>query len=196
MDLAALSDIELDGVIEEFPWFAAARIEFVRRSRTYGEDAALVAAKSAGLFVMDRRTLHAVATGRKIAAATRPLPAGQPKPSYVVVGGDYFGKEDFKALEDSGEAFDISALTYNPLECALVNTGASPAAKSSGPAEGSSADPAADENFCTETLAGIYFDQELYDDAISAYEKLILLYPEKSAYFASLIEKVKENKNQ
>jgi tetratricopeptide (TPR) repeat protein len=46
-------------------------------------------------------------------------------------------------------------------------------------------------DFVTETLAAIYADQGYYDKAIDAYAKLILLYPEKSTYFASLVNEIK-----
>jgi hypothetical protein len=44
----------------------------------------------------------------------------------------------------------------------------------------------------TETLAQIYAEQGYYEQAKHIYSKLILAYPEKSAYFATLIQKIEE----
>ena len=51
------------------------------------------------------------------------------------------------------------------------------------------------EDIVSETLAGIYYDQGYLEKAINMYNKLILKVPEKSSYFAALIEKAKKELN-
>ena len=49
-----------------------------------------------------------------------------------------------------------------------------------------------DKNYLmTETLAKVYLEQKKYSKAIQAYQILILKYPEKSSFFATRIEDIK-----
>lgn len=52
------------------------------------------------------------------------------------------------------------------------------------------------DDIVSETLARIYEEQGFFSRAREVYRKLSLIYPEKSNYFASLIEQTKEKENE
>ena len=94
-------------------------------------------------------------------------------------GGDYFSKEDFAQLKEEDQAPQIhlgAPAEYNTQDLQMPQGN----------------EPVYDTmDFVTETLAKIYADQGYYDKAIEVYAKLILLYPEKSTYFATLVNEIK-----
>ena len=115
-------------------------------------------------------------------------PAVQPveQPRRRVPGGDYFSKQDFEELAEAGESY--SDLHFTP-KSNLASSLDRAADILASPAHALAPDTG---EVCTETLAGIYYTQGFYRRAIDIYNKLILFSPEKSTYFAALIERCKE----
>ena len=91
-----------------------------------------------------------------------------------VVGGDFFSAEQYEKVKQEDDSF-----------FSRIKIG-----KSDEPQGRGWDDP--ELGFCTETLAGIYAEQGYFAQAKKIYSRLMLRYPEKSAYFASLIQKLKE----
>ena len=52
-----------------------------------------------------------------------------------------------------------------------------------------------DDTLMTETMARILVKQEKFERAIDAYKKLQLKYPQKSDYFAALIEEINRKRS-
>ena len=141
-----------------------------------------------------------------------------------VVGGDYFSKADIDSLENKQENISLNYLKGAGSATSGGVTPGSSATSGSAAMQGSGADAegsatpgsgavaeggasAKDESsgeisleidspLCTETLASIYAQQGYYQQAIEIYSKLCLLYPEKSAYFATLVKEVKIKKTE
>lgn len=115
-------------------------------------------------------------------------------PKIFLAGGDYFSRNDFE---------EVTLDTSKPVDRFIIEK---PSLLRSNPAiqqkeikasedieEGENFD---DSGFYTETLARIYTEQSFYKRAIEVYAKLILLYPEKSSYFATLVQELKSKHNQ
>ncbi len=131
-----------------------------------GTRAAAPAAASAG----PRTAAPAAASAGEVGASAA---SGQVyRRTVVPVGGDFFSKEEYASVtRESDKVFSRFK-----------------AARSEADEEGKWKDP--ELGFCTETLGRIYAEQGYFDEAKKIYSRLMLRYPEKSAYFASLIRKL------
>ena len=114
-----------------------------------------------------------------VEAPEAPQSYSQPSPvpyhrTVRVAGGDFFSAEQYAAVkkEEDNIFSGFKSGRYDE------------------PEEHSWEEPGF--GFCTETLAAIYADQGYFTEAKKIYSRLILRYPEKSAYFASLIEKLQQ----
>lgn len=191
IDLKKLNLDELAGVVNLYPWFGGARKELCERmSRMGGDVWGVEQYADAAMYVGSREKLVTLlrASGQqdlsdsdveqilKSYISQQKPEAEEPveRRRVHVVGGDYFTQDEYDKVRKSGD-----------------NIFSKYAAKAR---QEKSYDQVEETEFdlYTETLAQIYAEQGYYEQAKAIYSKLILAYPEKSAYFATLIQKLNE----
>ena len=187
---------ELVGVVNLYPWYGGARMELCRRMSamgTIGSDERELAAEA--LFVQDRGKLAALVRRASqadcsdkdvrelLAAYLQPAAPSSPEeaPAGVrVVGGDYFSQAQYDNVKKgSDNIFSRFAVQ--------IRSEASPGSEETSPVA---------DRFATETLARIFAEQGRPEEAKRIYSRLILDIPEKSAYFASLIDSLGSETSQ
>ena len=190
IDLKKLNLDELLGVVNLYPWFGGARVELCERMSRMGDAWGVAQYADAAMYVGARHKLadlvrrsERVDWGdadveqilKSYIAENQTVVKALPEQGRVhVVGGDFFSQADY----DQVRRMDDNVFSRY-------------AAKAK---EKKSYEELEEQEFdlYTETLAQIYAEQGYYEQAKSIYSKLILAYPEKSAYFASLIQKIEE----
>ena len=166
---------ELSGVVSLYPWYGGARMELCRRMAASGALTQTEAVQNA-LYLNSRQMLSKllvedVEQDYTDTTAGAPEENRAPVREFIVAGGDYFSKAQYeKAGREDDNIFSKFATK----------------ARENGYKEDETAGSSSD--FYTETLAQIYLEQEYPERAIEIYSKLSLRYPEKSVYFAALIE--------
>lgn len=176
---------ELAGVVNLYPWYGAARKELCRRMAALGGDSWGVSQfADQAMYIGNRRSVAEVMRkGRSVDCSDKNLDEllssyiDEKKPKQEkesrrvsIAGGDFFSASDYDSVRSADDNI------FSGFKPKKTQT------------DGAANAPALD--FCTETLAMIYLDQGYYGQAKAIYSKLILAIPEKSAYFASLIEKI------
>lgn len=205
-NLKSLTMDELTGVIHAFPWFGAARTELCERmSKMGGNDWGKEQYADAAMYVPSRTIISdivrstrkedysdkevqallkrfiapetpAAGQSKQDAAPEENSAAGPvPKPyrrTVKVVGGDFFSSEEYQDVTMEEDKY------FSKFKAIKTDEGDGKGWE----------DP--EVGFCTETLATIYAEQGYRTEAKKIYSRLMLRYPEKIAYFASLIEKL------
>ena len=189
-DIHNLTLEELSSVVSVYPWYAGARMELCRRMAEAGALSDSQIAETA-LHLCERKAVTPLVRrgretdlsdkdARRIVERFIPEPTPDtPAPRVVVVGGDYFSQDQYEdARKESDNIF--SQFAAKAREEGVVEE----------PVE-----PENEEPICTETLAGIYLEQGYPQKAIDIYSQLIVRYPEKSVYFAALIDEINKKEN-
>ena len=190
IDIHSLTLEGLSGVISLYPWYGGARMELCRRMSGVGALSESQLAETA-LHLGNRGVLSELLhEGRTVDCSDKDVhqlmqafmpeePALQPARKVYVVGGDYFSQDQYEDVRSDGDGI-FSKFAAKARE------------------EGFTEEPepeAGKEGFCTETLAGIYLEQGYPQEAIDIYSRLSLRYPEKSVYFAALIDEINKKDN-
>ena len=190
IDIHSLTLEELSGVISLYPWYGGARMELCRRFSDAGALSESQLAET-GLHLGDRGVLaDLLQAGRTVDCSDKDVhrlvqafmpeeQTLQPARKIYVVGGDYFSQDQYEDIKRDGDGI-FSKFAAKAREEGYVDE---PEPEAGG------------DGFCTETLAGIYLEQGYPQEAIDIYSRLSLRYPEKSVYFAALIEKIDKKDN-
>jgi hypothetical protein len=192
IDIKKLTLDELTGVVNLYPWFGGARKELCARMSRIGDSWGKEQYAEAAMYVGSRGKLADMmrsANPEKWTDAdveelikayisetvqVEESSSAEKRKTYAGVG-DYFSQEDYDKVRKSDDN--------------VFSRYAAKARQEKPEKEESNAD---DLGFYTETLAQIYAEQGYFEQAKRIYSKLILAYPEKSAYFATLIQKINE----
>ena len=193
IDIKRLNLEELLGVVSIYPWYAGARRELCERMAKAGT-LSEQQLQQAALYVWSRRVLSDIVRAgerndysdsevsrllQEVMAPASKEVAPEPSPQEAarrifVVGGDYFSASQYKEVRRSEDS---------------IFSGFATSEREDLPGEL----PEEEFDLCTETLAQIYAEQGYNEEAKQIYSKLSLRYPEKSVYFAALIEKLDKN---
>jgi len=190
----------IEDFTERYPWCAIGHKSLFNALCAQGHEAWFSYASKASAYLFNRQDLYVLAHSPRPVLPSPPIPVRietpeknkvppDPVERIVMVGGDYFAPSDLNdtLLEEKNpiDKFIKNNPKLTPVQLFQEEQEEKVSLLSVG-----------DDNFMTETLAKIYADQSLYQLAIEAYEKLILLYPKKSDYFASLIKEIKLKMNR
>ena len=186
IDIRSITLDELVGTVNLYPWYGVSRVELCRRMLGMGNSLSQEQLAAAALFVpnrglfaeMMRHAGKSAYTDKNVksllASYMEPAPAEPSQPQHQVraVSGDYFSQAQYDQVQEgSDKLFPRMALRVRQEGRDISDE---------------STDIA--DRFATETLARIFVEQGRPDQARRIYSRLILDFPEKSAYFASLID--------
>ena len=182
MNLKSLTLEELTGVVNIYPWFGAARVEFCRRmaenswTREQYSDFAMYVASRRIISDIERSAKEPDLTDADVSKLMKSYLEPQAGPVEVthrneqkeykrevrIVGGDWFSRDDYdsvKGKEDNHVFTRFAAQARSEMSKEQLQE--------------------QDDFFCTEALAQIYVDQGYYDMAIRIYSKVIFADPKK-----------------
>lgn len=211
----------LKQLIEKYPWYSLAHLELYKKVSKQGAEARSACLGQIAAYVHSRESLYEISelpvdeefevefleslseydslTESNLGSESNENPIESFShndeivildTSQIVHSGDFFTRNQMESLElDSSIPIDKFIV-----EKPSLLRGAAPL-QDQAPLSLEIPEGFEDSGFYTETLANIYAEQGFVKRAMDVYAKLILLYPEKSIYFASLVKELKTKHN-
>ena len=191
---------EFEATVERYPWFSLYRILLLKAYKEQNDSRFAGELKTTALYARNRKILRDFLEKEIRPADIFVLEADVPiehtpeKDSIPVeknqdgidllmgFGNEYFSLDNDIAIGEPNSSEDELITKFIKENPRIVP-------KVSDQPDNTLPDGEAEEP-ASEILARIYLQQGLYNKAEACYRKLILIYPEKSIYFADLIEKI------
>lgn len=172
-------------LLREYPWFQEGWMLYLRSLRNAGDPRFGEMLPGVALRVRDRQLLRRIVEGETMTAPASP--------------SDYLSREESLSWENREEP-EATGISGQALVERFLAGGAAFGtlhASEPGRANVDLAEKAAEMSgeIISETFANLLVQQEKYNEAIDAFEKLSLRFPGKSIYFAARIEEVKRKMN-
>ncbi|MDR2026839.1 MAG: tetratricopeptide repeat protein [Prevotellaceae bacterium] len=184
---------ELEALVAKKPWFTAARALLLKGYHNENRQNYSEACKLTALYFPGRKRLYSFLKTQNTKKANTGDITKTPvsnRNSFMSFSSEYFSADDFLDEFPNNSSSEKDDLIINFIkESPKITPGREivlPDLDLENTFE--------DSDIVSETLAEIYLAQGLYDKSMECYNKLILLNPEKSIYFARKINEIKDKK--
>lgn len=188
-------------IINDFPFFQTAHLFLViAQHQTDGIFFSDRDLRNAAIYSSDRALLYNYLTSK-----TKPA-SEQERIDKIESFVQEKGKSHFKVVEEIKEDIDKKVSTIKVTEkqnAAIIDkfikekpSIQKPTTEFYSPSKMAMRSITDDGEFVSETLAQIHVKTKNYEKAVKVYEKLSLIYPEKSNYFAEIIKSLKTKLNE
>ncbi|MDR0725959.1 MAG: tetratricopeptide repeat protein [Prevotellaceae bacterium] len=185
---------DLEALVAENPWFALARSLLLKGYKNENRQEYHESCRLTAFYTPNRNLLYKFIVTEKVKTTgagnedTNKNPVRE-KDRLLSFRNEYFSSTDLDEISNNEDSLEDDLIANFIKESPKIIP------RKENSTQDSDFDNQVENNsIASETLAEIYMAQGLYEQSIECYEKLILLNPEKSIYFAGKINEIKDIK--